>query len=713
MDGVDKNLFQFGDFSLNLEEKVLRRNGEIVSLPARVFDVLCMLVERHGSVVSKDELMDTIWADSFVEESNITQSIYSLRRALGKGPNGKELIETVPKRGYRLSVPVETCVDRRIATVKSEAAELISGPRKPRHRTTILVVLAMGVVGIVGFFAARYSAVRSTAPVENVKFQKLTFSGDIQFPVIAPDGKAFAFVRDSAIHLQDVATGSSVTLAVADQKKFGNLQFSTEGESIYFRDEDSFDAGGSLFQVSRFGGQARLIAERVWSTVGFSPDGKSMAFLRFFPNQGEWALIVRQTSGGEEQKLVTRNLPFTIFRTGFPAWSHDGRRIAFVEQSPNQQSGSNLILVDISDGREQTIPTPGLVQIEQVAWLPGNMSLVVTGRENNRFFQLWKLDLVGGGLQRITNDLNNYRTLSVSLDGRNIIARQFSVFSHIWTVDGTALNEQKQVTFGNLNRDGNAGLEWTPDGRIIYATRVTGNVDLWSVRPEDGVRKQLTENAGANNENPFVTADGKHVFFESSRSGKRRIWRTGTDGSNPIQISPDDENADFLPVVSPDGSTVYYIQRHPKGNVLWRQTIADGKREMLTDQGKLAPGAFLTISDDGRYLAFKSQTENADTDTADIVFFDLSGILEPLTVTIKTQNPSITFSDGGRSFDYAENQPDAARLWRQAINGTGERRLLLELPRDRIFSFAWNRDARKLALARGRQQNDAMLLTGF
>lgn len=712
-DSSDKNWFQFGDFRINIEERTLRKNGEIVPLQARVFEVLQMLVERRGGVVSKEELMETIWADSFVEESNITQSVYTLRRALGKDAEGKAFIETIPKRGYRLGVPVTSSVERR-ADLNTSAVDRSSPAFWIKHRVAILSAgAAILLLALSGFMVARYMIKSPAPPVENVEFKKLTFSGDVSFPIIAPDGKSFAYVKDDAIHLQDVASGSSVRLNVAEHKKFGNLQFSNESDAIYFRNEDSFDASGDVFQVSRFGGAAKKIAERVWSTLGISPDGKRMAFIRFFPTQGEWALMLKEIDTGEERKLLSRNLPFTIFRTGFPAWSNDGRRIAIIEQSPNQQNVSSLLLVSVTNGEAEKISTPSLVQIEQVAWLPGDQSIVLTGRESNRFFQLWKLNIYDNTLQKITNDLNNYRTISVSADGKNLLARQFAVFSHIWTLQGSDFQDQKQITYGNLSRDGSSGVAWTPDGRIVYATRITGNIDLWSVRPEDGVRKQLTENAGTNNENPFVTADGKYVFFESTRSGKRRIWRIDIDGSNPTQISPDDENIDFLPVVSPDGTTVYYIQRNPKSNVLWRQTIADGKREMLTQQGKLAPGSFLKISPDGRFVAFKSQKEETETDTADIVFFDLEGKLEPRLLTIKTQNPTIVWTDGGRSFDYVDNQPDATRMWRQPIDGKTERKLLLELPNDRVFAFAWPPDGKTLALARGRQDNDAILLTGF
>ncbi|MBP7416130.1 MAG: PD40 domain-containing protein [Pyrinomonadaceae bacterium] len=711
-----KNWFQFGGFRLNTEEKILRRNDEIVPLAAKVIDVLCLLVAKRGEVVSKSELMETVWADSFVEESNLTQSIYSLRQALGNDVDGRPIIETLPKRGYRIATAVTSDFDRRASSPDIPDTTSNAPAKSPlnfRYRTAIFVVGLLAVLGVSAYFGSRYLSARSSPPVENVTFQKLTFSGEIAFPIISPDGRSIAYVQENRVFLQDVASGTSVKLEIPGHEKFGNLQFSNDSGSIIFRNEDSFDAGGDVFQTSRFGGPAKLIAERVWSTIGFAPDGRNVAFVRFLPTQGEWAVMIRDLSSGNERKLISRNLPFTIFRSGFPAWSPDGRKIAIIEQTPNSANISRLLLVDAATGDATTIKTEQLIQIEQVVWLPENSGLLVTGRENNRFFQLWRLNLPDGELRKITNDLNNYRSVSVSADGKNLVARQFTTFSHIWTMRADDTTEQKQLTFGNLNRDGGSGLEWTPDGNIVYATRITGNIDLWSLRPSDGLRKQLTDNSGTSNENPFVTADGRFVFFESTRSGKRHIWRIDIDGGNPTQITFDDSNPDFLPVVSADGGTLYFIQRNPRSNVLWRQSLADGSKEMLTQQGKLAPGSFLTISPDGRYLAFKSQKEDTDTDTADIIFFDLSDREGPRTVTIRSQNPGIVWSDGGRSFDYVDNQPDAARIWRQSFDGKSDKKLVLEIPKARIFSFAWSRDGKTLALGRGRTGNDAILLTGF
>ncbi len=104
--------YRFGDYQLDAAERVLRRDGEIVPLPLKSLEVLLALVEQHGRVVSKEELMEQVWPDSFVEEANLARHIYTLRRALGEGlkENGEEhhLIQTVPGRGYRFTAEVKT-----------------------------------------------------------------------------------------------------------------------------------------------------------------------------------------------------------------------------------------------------------------------------------------------------------------------------------------------------------------------------------------------------------------------------------------------------------------------------------------------------------------------------------------------------------------------------------------------------------------------------
>ena len=100
---VDK-IYEFGEWRLDPAEHLLSRNGSPVPLGPKVFDTLLVLVENAGRLVTKDEFMKRVWPDTFVEDLALTQNISQLRKILGNGD--EPVIETVPKRGYRLLVPV-------------------------------------------------------------------------------------------------------------------------------------------------------------------------------------------------------------------------------------------------------------------------------------------------------------------------------------------------------------------------------------------------------------------------------------------------------------------------------------------------------------------------------------------------------------------------------------------------------------------------------
>ena len=97
----DSHSYEFGRFRLKTAERILLREGELVPLTPKVFDILITLVENRGHVVAKDDLMKRVWPNTFVEEGNLTQNISLLRKALGESPGGVQFIETVPRRGYR------------------------------------------------------------------------------------------------------------------------------------------------------------------------------------------------------------------------------------------------------------------------------------------------------------------------------------------------------------------------------------------------------------------------------------------------------------------------------------------------------------------------------------------------------------------------------------------------------------------------------------
>ena len=100
-------VFHFESFQLDVAERRLLCAGKVVPLRAKVFDTLCILVENHGRLLRKDELMQRLWPDSVVEDNNLDHNISRLRRALQEGANGKKFIETVPRQGYRFVADVQ------------------------------------------------------------------------------------------------------------------------------------------------------------------------------------------------------------------------------------------------------------------------------------------------------------------------------------------------------------------------------------------------------------------------------------------------------------------------------------------------------------------------------------------------------------------------------------------------------------------------------
>ena len=111
MDEKAKKIYEFGDFRFDVAEQILLRNGEVAALTPKVFDLLVVLIENHGHLLSKDTLVKALWADSFVEEANLNVTVSALRKVLGEKPNEHKFIETVSRRGYRFVAEVREIKD--------------------------------------------------------------------------------------------------------------------------------------------------------------------------------------------------------------------------------------------------------------------------------------------------------------------------------------------------------------------------------------------------------------------------------------------------------------------------------------------------------------------------------------------------------------------------------------------------------------------------
>ena len=181
-----KGLYEFASFRLNANERLLLRAGEVVPLPPKAFDVLLALVEQPGHLLEKEELLKTVWPDSFVEENNLADNISKLRKVLGEGVNGVKFIETVPRRGYRFVAEVKNLTELKtineadaILPVESNATSLPELNAQGLRRRPEVFLIAVGFVALLfigfGFYLRFKPAAR--AEVERLEFKGNFFLG--------------------------------------------------------------------------------------------------------------------------------------------------------------------------------------------------------------------------------------------------------------------------------------------------------------------------------------------------------------------------------------------------------------------------------------------------------------------------------------------------------------------------------------------------------
>jgi len=160
--------YQFGAFKLIPHERQLLCNGNQIPLPPKTFETLVVLVEKNGHLIEKEELMQTLWPDTFVEEANLTHHISALRKALGEKENGQQYIQTVPRRGYRFvadvrkSVVTEPNTGLAASAARSPVVELSSGKSSIRRFVVFVSVIIAAVIGLGYFTYTRIWTRRST-----------------------------------------------------------------------------------------------------------------------------------------------------------------------------------------------------------------------------------------------------------------------------------------------------------------------------------------------------------------------------------------------------------------------------------------------------------------------------------------------------------------------------------------------------------------------
>ncbi|MBO0800029.1 MAG: PD40 domain-containing protein, partial [Blastocatellia bacterium] len=585
-------------------------------------------------------------------------------------------------------------------------------PPRPAWRFALFGGLGVLALFSLGFglyqFISRRGEKERIAPIEQVRLQRLTDTGDVVYPTISPDGVLLAYVRlaekEGSVWIKQIETmGNGSQVLPASRKSYRSLAFSPNGQYLFFREEAD---PGAIYRTATVGGEPKKVADDVWSDFSVSPDGRQLAFVRRDPARNMQSLILSEI-GGAERVLGARQAP-QEYGGSAPGWSPDGLKL--VVTAGEEQH--NLLIVDALSGEERELRTPRWRAVWKALWTPDGKYLIFSARANNEpISQLWMLAYPDGEVRRLTNDLESYFWLSLSADGRKLITRQQKIFSHLWLLPEGNLKKARQLTFGMRNFDGYNGLVWTPDGRIVFSSFVNNNTDLYSMNPDGSNRTQLTANAGPDNIFPAVSPDGRYIVFTSNRTGARQIWRMDNDGRNQKQLTQQKGSAQY-PAFSPDGSDVFYIKRGAGAAEICRIPLEGGTPVSVSRLSGAAAEGFLSISTDGKWLAYHQISTGGNTReerTERIAVLSVDGTAEPRLFDLPMRRPLTHWS--ADRIDYAAGTFDTSSLLRQPIAG-GEPQKLCDFP-DRVFNFAWSLDRKCLVVSRGKLEGDALLLTNL
>ena len=627
-----------------------------------------------------------------------------------------DLRELQKQRGQILAEP--SILTRDDARRTRSSAQYLASELKRRRGAAILALTAVLVAaGGVALGLLRLSRRQSqtisqkqpapVAPLQQMKMARLTTTGKATTAAISPDGKYVIHVvedgQQQSLWIRQVSTSSNVQINPPAAVNYNGLTFSPSGDYLYYLlwDKKKFV---SLYQMPLFGGTTKKLITDIDSSVTFSPDSKQLAFLRGYPTDGKTALVLSNPDGTAERQLTSHRLGLGPF--GDPAWSPDGKIIAYPAENTDANGDfMTLLEVRVLDGSEKPLSSKRWWRIGRTAWLHDGSGLVFAANETVAGpSQLWYASYPGGEVHRITNDLNDYVDISLTSDSSSLVAVQSEQVSNIWVSPSDNIRHSSQLTSSKF--DGLKSLSWMSDGKIVYDSAASGRLDLWLIDSNGAGQKQLTADAG-NNSWPSVSPDGRYVVFVSDRTGINHIWRVNAEGSDARQLTYG--IGETNPECSPDGQWVVFNLpfqgresdgRHSDSTVM-KVPLVGG--EPLSIRGDNNAG--LAISPDGKWVASRHyEPGNINTEV-----YPFEGREPPKVLDIAAYY--FRWTPDGRSLAFVDERNPSAIL-SQPIDG-GAPRQMADFKPDRIFSFAWSRDGKQLAVARGTLTHDVILIRDF
>ncbi len=763
MNEQTQRFYTFGDYKIEKTERLLTRCGEVVPLPPKAVELLFVLLENNNHIVTKEELMNLVWADSFVEEANLSRNVFLLRKVLGEEKNGGEkFIETIPRRGYRFAANVtETNGEEAIEIITHErtvahivveeeyevddapkpeleaatqnAAVQISGnlttdekiilfpTSKPSTQSrpaliSIGAILAVTVLLALGAYLWRNgrNSKTSSAPTAAMNIKRLTTNGKIVNAALSPDGKFFVYALEESggqsLWVQQTTSAHQVNIAPPTKESYWGLTVSPDGEFVYCTVFEADKADLELRRIPILGGHVERLAGTPDNAVAFSPDGNLLAWIEV---RGEkFMLRTAKPDGSDGRWLAERKYPSEFnFKGTSTAWSPDSATIACAAKDVDENGGEfmSIVGVDAVTGAENPLSGHRWASVNHLSWLQDGRLIVIASETSGSPAQIWSLSQPDDVLRQLTNDLNSYERLSAAANGEMFLSIQRNSVARL---SATGENQAIELAPTIAQQVGSFDeIAWTSDGRIVYFSFADGETNLWLRDADSSNPRQLTNGMQAQR-GLAVSPDNRHIVFAAAQNGgKLNLWRAEFDGRNLTRLT--DESGGVYPTISPDGKWVIYQQGN-MSKVIKKIPLAGGASMDVTEISGIRP----QISPGGKLIAVFFIDDSTAVEpqwSIGIISAEDGEIRRKLTLSSTVNARFLRWTPDGKAIAYISSEGNNVKIIRHSLNDTEPSRPLTAFPTDAgmIQAFAWSPDGKQFAFTRESQIRDVVLLSDY
>jgi Tol biopolymer transport system component/DNA-binding winged helix-turn-helix (wHTH) protein len=654
-------VYEFGEYRFDGNSRLLQSSGRVIPLTPKGLDLLLLFLDNQGRALARDELLRSLWSDSFVEEANLSFQISSLRKALGD--DGAKYIETLPRHGYRFNCPVRAVASTSYALPGAESAAQnatdVSAQARVRPVRWRWYALSLPVAATLAFafWFSRGGSPQRDGNSEIMPLPITSFPGFQREPSLSPDGTQVAFSWDGPernnfdIYVNLVGAGSPLRLT-RDSAADRSPAWAPDGHSIAFLRYSS-DVSAGVYVIPALGGRERKIAdvavgntaEGGISNLAWSPDGRHLV-LGCVPPGFSSSVICSVFAQTGEVRPITAGAP--SIGDFSPKVSPDGGSIAFIRLAGGAIGDVYVQSMDRDfmargDSRRLTFLSTA---VRGVAWTSNGASILYSAGPLCGLSGIYAVPFRTNWIQRASALRESpfgesAVALSASVRGKIVYARSFED-PNIWRtelfsdavreprllVSSTMIDatpdyspDGKQIAFSSnrsgydelwiADSDGSQPIQltysripntsdprWSPDGkRIVFNAVSAGESDLYMIEVGTGVTKRLTDTK----ENEVETRwsrDGRWIFYSSDKTGRFELYKMAAEGpGRPVQIT---RQGGLNPVESPDGRFLYYARNGDSPSSLCRVPVEGGVEEKLLDG--LSYSLNFVVSGDRVYL---------------------------------------------------------------------------------------------------------------